>query len=329
MSSPLSAESSNSALDPDFLETSEVTGSVAILMCSYNGARFLGEQLKSIEHQEHRHWTLFVSDDGSSDSTLDILRAFQARAGSEKVQLLAGPGTGFSDNFMSVTCHSSVSADYFAWSDQDDIWATDKLTSALAWLQQIPSDVPALYAARTTVVDEDGVGGELTPGYSRAFSFANALVQNVAAGNTMVFNRAAYELLKAGPRLGIVAHDWWAYLLVTGAGGQFYFDQKPHLFYRQHQSNSIGADGGLSAALIRIRKMFQGRLRRWVDQNIIHLDAVDYLLTEKNREVLRLFKAARTQALPARLIGVWRSGVYRQTVMGNLGLFVATVFKGL
>jgi hypothetical protein len=329
VSSPLSADSANFGQSVDADDVSKRDESVAILMCSYNGERFLSEQLISIEQQTHAQWRLFVSDDGSTDSTLDILESFRARMGEQKVTLLSGPRTGFADHFMSVTCLESVSADFCAWSDQDDVWAADKLSAALTWLRQVPVGVPALYASRTTVINESGIEVGMTPGYCHSFSFANALVQNVAAGNTMVFNRAALELLRAGPAQGIVAHDWWAYLLVTGAGGQFYFDQVPHLFYRQHESNSIGANAGLMAALTRIRKMFEGRLRRWIDQNIRHLDAVEHLLTESNREILRQFKDARSQGLAGRIKGLWRSGIYRQTLFGNLGLAIAIVFKGI
>jgi glycosyltransferase involved in cell wall biosynthesis len=329
VSSPLSADSANSGLSVDTVEVPELDESVAILLCSYNGERFLSEQLSSIEQQQHAQWRLFVSDDGSSDSTLEILKSFQARMGEQKVTLLSGPGTGFADNFMSVTCLENINADFYAWSDQDDVWAADKLSVALTWLRQVPVGVPALYASRTTVVNESGVDVGMTPGYCRDFSFPNALIQNVAAGNTMVFNRAAHELLKAGPARGIVAHDWWAYMLVTGAGGQFHFDQVPHLFYRQHETNSIGANVGFMAALTRIRKMFQGRLRRWIDQNIDHLEVVEHLLTEQNRKVLSQFKSARSRGLAGRITGIWRSGIYRQTLLGNLGLAVATIFKGI
>ena len=329
MASPQSADSSSANLDFEAVEVPEVGESVAILMCSYNGERFLSEQLASIERQDHTNWRLFVSDDGSTDATLSLLKDFQARMGGEKVTLLSGPQAGFASNFMSLTCRDDISADFFAWSDQDDIWGTDKLSAALTWLHEVPADVPALYASRTTLVNEEGVMVGITPLYSRAFGFPNALVQNIAAGNTMVFNRAARELLRSNAHLSIVAHDWWAYLLVTAAGGTFYFDEFPHLFYRQHEANSIGANTGLKSTIVRIQKLFQGRLGRWIDQNISNLEAVEFLLTEQNREVLQRFKIARTRKLPGRLFGIWRSGVYRQTLMGNVGLLVAVIFKGV
>ncbi|MEB0224707.1 glycosyltransferase family 2 protein [Pseudomonas sp. 5S1] len=326
----LSAESANASLNPDSVERSDVGGRVAILMCTYNGERFLSEQLASIQQQDYSNWVLYVSDDGSTDSTLEITKAFQARLGLEKVKLLSGPGCGFASNFMSLTCHQDASADFYAWSDQDDIWAADKLKAALTWLNKMPKDIPALYSSRTTLVDEAGNHTGLTSRFSGAFGFSNALVENVAAGNTMVFNHAARELLQsAGQQDNIVAHDWWAYMLVTGAGGRFFYDTTPHIFYRQHPLNSIGAAIGLKAALVRIHKLFQGRLSRWIDQNIANLDAIDYLLTETNREVLQRFKSARARNLPGRVIGIWRSGIYRQTFMGNVGLLVAAIFKGV
>nr|WP_265040166.1 glycosyltransferase family 2 protein [Pseudomonas sp. B21-053] len=327
---PLSTESASAGLNPDSVERPGLRGRVAILMCTYNGGRFLTEQLESIQQQDYSDWDLYISDDGSTDSTLEIIKAFQARSGKERVVLLSGPGRGFARNFMSLTCDQDVNADFYAWSDQDDIWAADKLSAALAWLNQIPKNTPALYSSRTTLVDESGNHTGLTSRYSGSFGFSNALVENVAAGNTMVFNRAARELLKSASQHGnVVAHDWWAYLLVTGVGGSFYYDTTPHIFYRQHAMNSIGAAIGLKSALVRIHKLFQGRLSRWIDQNIAGLDAIEHRLTETNREVLQRFKSARARNLPGRVIGIWRSGIYRQTFMGNVGLLVAAIFKGV
>lgn len=324
---PISAEAANASLT-ETAKISGLEGRVAILMCTYNGARFLAEQLESILQQDYSDWVLYVSDDGSTDSTLEIIKSFQTRHGQEKVKYLSGPGRGFASNFMSLTAHPDADADFYAWSDQDDIWASDKLSAALAWQNKIPKDVPALYSSRTTLIDESGLRTGLTPQFSGSFGFSNALVENVAAGNTMVFNRAARTLLQsASQHHNIVAHDWWAYLLVTGVGGSFFYDATPHIFYRQHSFNSIGAAVGVKAALVRIQKLFQGRLSHWIDQNIALLDTIEPLLTETNQLVLKRFKSARASSLPGRVIGTWQSGVRRQTFMGNVGLLVATIFK--
>jgi glycosyltransferase involved in cell wall biosynthesis len=93
---------------------------VAILMCTKNGAAFLGEQLKSIAEQSHTDWSLFVSDDGSTDATRKILKDF-AGDRTQKVTVRNGPGQGVCANFLSLATDPSIEADYFAFSDQDDI----------------------------------------------------------------------------------------------------------------------------------------------------------------------------------------------------------------
>ena len=95
---------------------------VAILMCTLNGERFLKEQLDSFTTQTHQDWTLWVSDDGSTDQTLEILRATQAEWGADRLKIVEGPRKGFARNFLSLACRAEIEAEYFAFSDQDDVW---------------------------------------------------------------------------------------------------------------------------------------------------------------------------------------------------------------
>ncbi|WIE48887.1 glycosyltransferase family 2 protein [Pseudomonas sp. GM17] len=304
------------------------TAKVAILMCSYNGESFLSEQLESIERQSYRNWTLMVSDDGSQDRTLTILQAYGDRWGSGRLSVAMGPKRGFVANFLSLTCRTDIEADFFAWSDQDDIWGEDKLQVALDWLQTIPAQVPALYCGRTQLVSDSGA----TVGYSPCFSlpprFANALVQSIAGGNTMVFNQAARVLIReAGAGVKIPSHDWWAYLLVTGAGGVVYYDPEPKMQYRQHDENLIGSNSGWAASLVRLRMVFQGRFYEWSEQNIHALEAMQHRLCEEHQVTLARFKGARGQTLFRRVLGIRLAGLYRQTFLGNLGLILATLLK--
>ena len=104
---------------------------VAILLCTFNGARFLTEQLNSLEAQIYEDWYLVVSDDGSSDGTLEILLEFQERWPAGKMVLRQGPKRGFCENFLSLGCDPSIRADYFAFCDQDDVWLATKLQVAV------------------------------------------------------------------------------------------------------------------------------------------------------------------------------------------------------
>ncbi|WP_349972420.1 glycosyltransferase family 2 protein [Pseudomonas caspiana] len=305
-----------------------ISVSVLILMCTYNGQAFLEKQLQSIKDQTCHHWHVAVSDDGSEDATVNIINRYRYLWGEDKVSLWRGPERGFARNFISTVCNKNLSASYYAWCDQDDVWDVHKLQAALTWLNSVPQDVPALYFGRTELVDQRGEALGYSPLFRRPPSFANALVQNIGGGNTMVLNHAARLLLEeAGQNLDIVSHDWWAYLLITGVGGNVFYDATPYVHYRQHGANLVGSNSGWSARLVRIRMLFQGRFRHWNAANIAGLETIQHSLTDENRLILEKFKALRGQHFLGRLLGLRRSGVYRQTLLGNLGLLFASVIN--
>lgn len=304
------------------------TAKIAVLMCTFNGESFLADQLQSFERQTHSNWTLLVSDDSSRDGTLALLDEYAKRWGESCLKVFPGPQRGFVANFLSLTCRSDIDADFFAWSDQDDIWSEDKLQVALRWLQSLPAHIPALYCGRTQLVCEAGVPSGMSPRFAFPPRFANALVQSIAGGNTMVFNRAAHSLIcEAGADVDVPSHDWWLYQLISGAGGLVHYDPIPRLQYRQHDENLIGSNSSWSARLQRLQMLFQGRFCEWNEQNIQALETMRHRLTPEHQETLGLFKTARVQKLPQRLLGFMRAGLYRQTLFGNLGLIFATLLK--
>jgi glycosyltransferase involved in cell wall biosynthesis len=303
---------------------------VSVLLCTCHGQRYLADQLKSIANQDYQDWKLWVSDDGSQDDTHAILDQFQRDWGADRVALARGPARGFAANFLSLACNSEIDSDYYAYSDQDDIWEADKLQRAVAWLKAIPREVPALYCSRTELVDAGNRHIGYSPLFSKAPSFANAIVQNIGGGNTMVFNEAARRLLcEAGNDVTVVSHDWWAYIVVTGCGGKVFYDAQPSVRYRQHGNNLVGRNTGLRARLVRLRMLWQGRFRKWHDVNLQALQRLRGRLTPENRRILDTFAAAREGPLPSRLRSLLRSGVYRQTLPGNAGLVLAAIFKKL
>jgi len=300
---------------------------VAILMCSKDGAAFLGGQLKSIADQTHENWTLIVSDDSSIDETKMILERF-AENHHQKVTIRNGPGRGVCANFLSLAIDPTIDADCFAFSDQDDIWHPDKLERTLTWLATVPGNVPGLYCGRTELMSIDGRSYGFSPLFTRPPAFRNALVQSLGGGNTMVFNRAAKKVLEAAATFEVVLHDWWAYQLVSAAGGMIYYDPQPALKYRQHSDNLIGSNLGWHAGFVRFRMMLSGRFRDWNDMNIAALQRLpSNLMQPRNRDVLEYFVKARSASLPKRLYYLRQSGVYRQTLLGNLGLAAAAIFN--
>lgn len=301
---------------------------VAILLCTYHGQRYLADQLDSFMAQTYPNWEVWASDDGSKDDTHAILDAYRRQWGGERLSVHFGPADGFAANFLSLTCNAAIKADCYAYSDQDDIWEADKLERAMNWLRGIPEDVPALYCSRTRLVDAANNDMGFSPLFTKPPSFANALMQNIGGGNTMVFNDAARQLLReARENHSVVTHDWWAYMVISGCGGRVYYDPYPSLRYRQHAGNLVGMNSTWSARFVRVRMLWQGRFRGWNDANIEALRRLGHRLTPENRTILEQFDIARNGGPFQRVIGLKRSGIYRQTLLGNLGLLVAAIFR--
>ena len=139
------------------------------------------DRLKSIAAQTHANWILFVSDDGSTEGTRNILRRFADRH-AQKTVVRNGPGKGVCANFLSLATDPTIDADYFAFSDQDDIWYKNKLQRALTWLATVPDDVPALYCGRTELISMDGRSYGFSPLFTRPIAFRNALIQSLGGG---------------------------------------------------------------------------------------------------------------------------------------------------
>ncbi len=302
---------------------------VTILMCTYNGERFLSQQLDSIARQSFQNWDVLVSDDGSTDATLDILRQYAAAWGEGKLTVRQGPQRGFATNFLSVACVVSGQSEFYAWADQDDIWQEHKLEVALKSLQHLPMDIPALYCARTELIDDTGTITGRSPMFPRPPCFANALVQSIAGATPWSSTVRHKHFSGRRAHLDIVSHDWWAYLLVTGTGGQVVYDHTPTLLYRQHDTNLIGSDMGARARLARLRMMFSGRFKGWNQRNIAALESVRTRLSKDSQLTLDLFQKARRSSVFTRFFWLRRSGVYRQTMWGSLGLILAAAINRL
>jgi glycosyltransferase involved in cell wall biosynthesis len=300
---------------------------ISILMSTYQGERHLLEQLESIRSQTYSNWRLFVSDDGSTDNTLPILLDFQASLCHAQMEIVSGPRRGFADNFMSLLLNSSIEGDYFAFCDQDDVWNKDKLAIAVSKLESLTEGKPAVYGSATILVDDKlNVLGK-SHGACAVPSFKNALAQNIAGGNTIVLNKKMRGLLLQIGSVEVVSHDWWVYLICTGVGGEFYFDEKPEILYRQHASNLVGANSSRKAKFYRIKQLMHGRYKRWIEININALETAKPVLKKENIEIVEQFSSLRRMPFPLRIVELQRSDIRRQSWQGNLGLYFACLFN--
>lgn len=303
---------------------------VHILLATYNGARYLDDQLQSIARQTHNNWTLTVSDDGSTDDTVAIVQRFSAQV-HQQVTLLQGPRQGSSTaNFVHLIMNAPTknSYDLYAFCDQDDVWNEDKLQRAVNFHTQHSSQSVRLYCGRTQFVDERLQLIGLSPGIKRPPSFGNALVQNIASGNTMVFSHAVLMAQKTVRPENSVWHDWTTYIVATGLGGIVCFDDQPSLLYRQHANNVLGSNDGLKEKILLLIPLFRGRFKLWNDMNYAATENLQNFLSIDSMHTLLTFEKMRS--LPtgiARVLVFINSKIRRQRHISNVMLALALTLK--
>jgi len=298
---------------------------VAVLLGTKDGAAFINEQLESLAAQSWPLVDLWVSDDGSTDGTATIVEAWRSRWNKGSLTLVDGPRQGFPANFRSMIIDPRIEADYYVFCDQD-VWEHDRLGSAVSWMEAQDTDMPLLFCSRTATISATGRAVGYSPLFPRQPSFRNALVQSIAGGNTMLLNRKARDLLaKASAGTDFISHDWWAYLIVAAGGGKIRYEPRPLVRYRQHRTNLVGANVSWRARLSRIGRLRSGQFVAWTDANLRGLALNRDLLTSDAQHCLSLFAGARESGVFKRFSLLRKCGVYRQTVLGTLGLYLAVL----
>lgn len=301
---------------------------VIIMMATYNGEKFLAEQLDSLVNQSHVNWRLIVSDDGSTDRTLEIIENYRKVWGSDRIKIVAGPRKGYAQNFLSMACNQELRADYYAFCDQDDVWLVDKLANVVKCLEgQNGTSIPHVYCGRTIYVREDGTYSGCSPEFVNPPSFQNALVQSIAGGNTMIFNQAAKNLVELTGSVPTQWHDWWVYQLVTGAGGKVLYDPIPQVMYRQHTNAIVGGSTSFLTRVRRLKRAFMGEFSVWSEQHLACLRMSYAYLNESSRETLECFMAMRSAKFMDRYRLFKRSGLYRQSWLGSKTLMLEALLK--
>ena len=265
---------------------------VAVLLSTYNGAAYLGEQLESLLSQTYPHWTLFWRDDGSTDETVAILRAFASGRGAGRcVHLAATKHLGITASFL-VLLRQAPEGHVVAFADQDDVWLPQKLARGIAGLGDPRSARPALYCARQRLVDCSLNTLGLSPKLARLPPFPASLTQNVATGCTVMLNPAAARLIAASHLPDGTLHDWWSYLLVGAAGGRLIADPVPVVLYRQHRENAVGAPHSALRRGLMALKRGPDAFMRLFRLHVSELAAQSATLSPRARADLALVTAA-------------------------------------
>lgn len=227
---------------------------VMVLLATYNGEKYLRQQLESIFAQKDVCVKMFVRDDGSRDNTINILNEYQE---SGKLRFVTGANKGAFANFMELirTCSE---CEYYAYSDQDDVWLPEKLIEAIKLMENSgTNDEPCLYFGKNVAVDDklQSCTDKRHAPFRQQDNFALATMRNICQGSTCVLNAALMKKLKRTPINLKVEHDWWTYIVCLGIGGRIITDERPYLLYRQHGANVLGDSISIVRRLARRGKL--------------------------------------------------------------------------
>ena len=270
---------------------------IEILLATYNGERFLPEQIESIINQSYTDYKILASDDNSSDCTFEILRSYESVLG-EKIKVVQSNTHSAKENFYNLL--DMADAEYIALCDQDDFWESDRLKKSLEAVQRLErrygKETPILVHSDLEIVDENLNSqnkkmSELT-GMSEAIthakkeskylftistekSFSRYLVENNITGNTVIINKALLDIYKR-PKVSFM-HDWWLGLIAFTFGKVGYLNECL-VKYRQHGSNELGAKNPLE--LRNIRKRNKQRIRENYDCMFAQVE--EFLLLYRN-----------------------------------------------
>ena len=255
---------------------------IEILLATYNGERFLPEQLESIINQSFTDYSILASDDNSSDCTFEILRSYESVLG-EKIKVVQSNTHSAKENFYNLL--DMADAEYIALCDQDDFWESDRLKKSLEAIQRLEKrygkETPILVHSDLEIVDgnlnsQNKKMSELT-GISEAIkyakkeskylytistekSFSRYLVENNITGNTVIINKALLDIYKR-PEVSFM-HDWWLGLIAF-TFGKVGFLNECRVKYRQHENNELGAKNPME--LRNIKKRNKQKIRENYD----------------------------------------------------------------
>lgn len=259
---------------------------ITVLMGTRNGGAYLRQQLASLAAQDHRHWSLWISDDGSTDATHAHIRAF-AKDCPNPVVLLRGPQAGASANYLNLLCHPDLPPGPVAFADQDDLWLPTHLSRGLTALSYDTPQAGQAYVPNRLFQKAGQLPRRMPRRTPKGPSFRNALVENILGGSGLILDGAATAQARAIGPVDVPFWDWWLYLLFTGIGTQVLQDPMPGILYRAHDGNLLGPRRGVRAILWRAEQVRNGTYRTWIMANLAALEPHMNALTPEAGTVLR------------------------------------------
>lgn len=250
---------------------------VAIILTTFNGEKFIEDQIRSIQDQKNCVKKIFLFDDYSKDSTLSIAEKYNVKINKAKQHL----GSASKNFFRSINDIEMSDFDYFCFSDQDDIWKNDRVSNAIKFLEESKSSG---YSSAVEAFWEDGKTSILKQSKSnKEFDY---LFEGAGQGCTFVMTRNLFKKVKFFCEReeellsNFHYHDWFVYLVSRCIGMRWYFDMEPSIMYRQHSNNDTGAKNSISGIVRRMTLIMNGWYK---DQISIAFTLADIIISDPTK----------------------------------------------
>ncbi len=234
---------------------------VVVAMATFNGLPWISKQVQSILGQRGVDVRMVISDDGSTDGTVQWLRELAALDDRVHIAPARGGEAGVGPNFLYLTENvQPMAGEYVAFSDQDDLWHPNKLVHQIGFLDGHGGD-----ATSSNVLSFDSRGNARVIVKSQPLRRWDFIFEAPGPGSTFLLTDKAFWLVREGLRdidpQHVWLHDWLIYALVRAAGARWVIDPRPHVAYRQHDKNELGEHRGRRAISFRWANLRSGRYR--------------------------------------------------------------------
>ncbi|NLD50180.1 MAG: glycosyltransferase family 2 protein [Clostridiaceae bacterium] len=305
--------------------------SIDILMATYNGEKYIEQQISSIINQTYKNWRLIIRDDGSKDNTVDVVKKLMSYY-PEKILLISDNkgGLGAAQNFNELLKYST--SDYCMFCDQDDFWFEDKVEKTLIKIRNIEEDngkgCPVLIHTNLKVTDNNlNIISESFWEYQNLYpqikELNRLLVQNNITGCTVMINKTLKQLAGSVPHSSLM-HDWWIGLIAACFGTIDYIEE-PTMLYRQHGNNDVGAqkaDFKYVLKKISDREKYKNDLLRTQIQAKALLEAYKDCLEDRHIDSLKKYSELSSQSFFKKRLYILKYNFFKPGLLRNLGFIM-------
>ena len=311
---------------------------IAIIMGVYNGEKYIKEQIGSIIAGDCKDWKLFIFDDGSKDNTDNIVKEFiknyPDKIYFEKNRENFGAAGNFFNGTKRVKAELAPEAEYFCFSDQDDVWVEDKLSRSLAKIKEIEGGRPSLVFSDVAITDKNLK--VTADSYFKAEKVDNTkialnylLMENKFIGGTVMVNKALVDAELKAEEKGLLPHkkakmhDWWFGLIAAGLGrvGEVKGFTE---YYRQHGGNVVGGETFGSYFISRISKLKEIRQRIYqnVEQAEEFLLYFEDSLPPDRKRITKEFVKLKDRGFIGRRVSLIKNRFFKSGFIRNIALLI-------